>query len=58
MDTKSIVLKTLKDSAQPLKGGDIAEKSGIEKKEVDKLLKVLIKENLIHSPKRCYYSAK
>jgi DNA-binding MarR family transcriptional regulator len=58
MDTQEIVLKTLKASAEPLKGGEIAEKSGIDKKEVDKAIKKLVKEELIHSPKRCFYAAK
>ncbi len=58
MEPKDIVLKTLKDSSEPLKGGEIAEKSGIDKKEVDKIIKKLVKEELIHSPKRCFYAPK
>ncbi len=58
MDAKEIVLKTLKESPEPLKGGEIAEKSGIEKKEVDKAIKALVKDEIIHSPKRCFYAAK
>ena len=58
MDTKTKVLETLKNSESPLKGGEIAEISGIEKKEVDKAIKVLKTEGLIESPKRCFYSAK
>lgn len=58
MDTKEIVLKTLKESPEPLKGGEIAEKSGVEKKEVDKAIKALVKQEIIHSPKRCFYAAK
>jgi hypothetical protein len=34
------------------------EKSGLDKKEVEKAIKELKKEDLIMSPKRCYYSAK
>ncbi len=58
MDTKDQVLETLKKSEKPLKGGEIAEISGIDKKEVDKAIKVLKKEGLLESPKRCYYAAK
>ena len=58
MEAKELVLKALKESAEPLKGGEIAEKSGVDKKEVDKVIKVLVKEDLIHSPKRCFYTAK
>lgn len=52
------VLETLKNSSDPLKSGEIAEKMGIDKKEVDKAIKKLKEEEKIHSPKRCYYSAK
>lgn len=55
MDNKEIVLNTLKESKEPMKSGEIAEKSGIDKKDVDKLIKVLKEENKIISPKRCYY---
>ena len=58
MEAKEKVLNTLKKSDTPLKGGEIAEKSGLDKKEVDKAIKVLKTEGLIESPKRCFYSAK
>lgn len=58
MDAKEIVLNVLKKSSEPLKAGEIAEKANIEKKEVDKAIKELKKEDLITSPKRCYYTAK
>lgn len=57
MEIKEIVLKTLRDSDQALKGGEIAKKAGIDKKDVDKAIKDLVKEELIFSPKRCYYDA-
>ncbi len=58
METKDLILKVLKDSPQPLKSGEVAEKAGVDKKEVDKVIKTLIKEEKIVSPKRCYYSPK
>jgi len=58
MDAKEIVLNVLKESNEPLKAGEIAEKANIDKKEVDKAIKELKKEDLITSPKRCYYTAK
>ncbi len=58
METKEKVLGTLKKSDNPLKSGEIAEISGVDKKEVDKAIKVLKTEGLIESPKRCFYSAK
>ncbi len=58
MEIKQIVIKTLKDSKEPLKCGDIAEKSGQDKAAVDKAIKALLKEDLVISPKRCFYQAK
>jgi predicted transcriptional regulator len=55
MEIKELVLKTLRESDQPLKGGEIAEISGLDKKEIDKAIKKLRDEELISSPKRCYY---
>ena len=56
METKDKVLSTLKEAAKPLKSGEIAEMSGIDKKEVDKAIKKLKVEEKIISPKRCYYT--
>lgn len=49
------VLETLKAAGKPLKAGEIAEASGLEKKEVDKAMKQLKKEGRIESPKVCYW---
>jgi len=57
MDSKEAVLNALKNSSEPLRLGDIAVATGIDKKEVDKAIKELKKEGKIISPKRCYYSA-
>ncbi len=56
VENRDIILKTLKSSSQPLKSGEIAEKSKVDKKEVDKIIKKLVVENIIISPKRCFYS--
>ncbi len=58
MDNKELVLKILKESGEPLKSGEIAEKANIDKKEVDKAIKQLKTEELIESPKRCFYAPK
>lgn len=52
------VLRTLEKSGSPLKGMEIAEKSGVDKKEVDKIIKTLKDEDKIFSPKRCFYAVK
>lgn len=58
MDTTELVFKTLGDSKDPLKAGDIAAKSGIDKGEVDKALKKLVKQEKVISPVRCFYAVK
>ena len=44
MDVKEKVLEVLNNSAEPLKGGQIAEISGLDKKDVDKAIKALKSE--------------
>ncbi|WP_027632424.1 HTH domain-containing protein [Clostridium hydrogeniformans] len=56
MEIKDKVLDLLKKE-EALKAGEISEKLGIDKKEVDKAIKELKKEEKITSPKRCFYSA-
>ena len=58
METKALVIQTLKESMKPLKSAEIATLAGIDKAEVDKILKALKKEDRIVSPKVCYYSLK
>lgn len=56
MESKSLVLKTLSESKEPLKAGEIAKLAGIDTKEVDKAIKALKTDGKISSPKRCYYT--
>ncbi len=56
MDIQDQVLQALKASSLPLKAGEIATKTGLDKAAVDKAIKVLKKEQRITSPKVCYYS--
>ncbi len=58
MEIKETVLMTLKEAGKPMKAGEIAEKTGQDKAAVDKAIKVLVKENLVDSPQRCFYRAK
>lgn len=55
MELKDQIVELLNKS-EPLKGGEIAEKLGVEKKDVDKAIKALKKEETVISPKRCFYS--
>ncbi|WP_278244289.1 MarR family transcriptional regulator [Caldisalinibacter kiritimatiensis] len=50
------VLDVLKTSEEALKSKEISEIAGIDKKEIDKAIKKLKKEDKVYSPKRCYYS--
>ncbi len=52
------VLETLKAAGKPLKAGEIATASGLDKKEVDKAMKDLKAEDKIVSPKRCFWEPK
>ena len=58
MDANEKVLSVLKKNVKPMKGGEIAEATGIDKKEVDKAIKKLVTEGKIFSPQRCFYSIK
>ena len=56
MEMKEKVLNTMLKSNNPLKASEIAELTGLDKKEVDKAMKALIKEGKIFSPMKCFYS--
>lgn len=57
-ETMEKVLEVMKKAGKPLKGGEIAELAGLDKREVDKAMKILKKEELISSPQRCYWEPK
>lgn len=56
METKNTVLETLKAAGEPLNTGKIAELSGLDRKEVDKAMKLLKEEGAIVSPVRCKWT--
>ena len=58
MDITEKVLEAMGSAGKPLKAGEIAEIAGLDKKDVDKAMKVLKKEEKIASPKRCYWEPK
>jgi biotin operon repressor len=58
MEISELILQTMNEAGRPLKGGEIAESAGIDKKMVDKALKKLKDEGRIVSPKRCFYEPK
>jgi len=58
MNNNEVVLKVLEEANEPMKAGDIAEKARLDKKVVDKAIKVLKEEGKIDSPKKCFYAVK
>lgn len=58
MDALDTVVKIFKTSKEPLSAGDIVKLTGLDRKDVDKALNKLKKEEKITSPKRCYWTLK
>ena len=56
MDDKEKVIEAFKNSEEPLNAKKVSEISGVDKKEVDKRMKELKKDETIVSPKRCYWT--
>ena len=58
MEAKTRVLETLKKEGIPLNAGKIVELTNLDRKVVDKAMAALKADELIASPKRCYWQAK
>jgi len=58
METKDLVLDAMKKAGKPVNAGKIVELTGLDRKEVDKAMKVLKAEELIVSPKVCFWQPK
>jgi DNA-binding Lrp family transcriptional regulator len=58
MDKKEQILKAFVDAGKAVKQAEIAEKTGIEQKEVAKLVKQLVSDGKVYSPKVCFYQVK
>lgn len=58
MDAKESVYNAMMKAGKELRTGEIADISGIDKKEVEKAIKLLDKEGRVFSPKRCFWKAK
>ena len=56
MSDKEKVIEAFRNSEEPLNAKKVSEMSGVEKKEVDKIMKELKKDETIVSPKRCYWT--
>lgn len=58
MNSKEKILDAMREAGKPLKAGEIAELSGLDKAAVDAGMNELKKEESIVSPKRCYWQPK
>jgi predicted ArsR family transcriptional regulator len=58
MSTEDQIIETLKQSEKPMSAGQIAEKTGLDRKMVDKAMSKLKTEEKIISPVRCFWTAK
>ncbi len=58
MDKEKKILDTFIEAGKPLNAKEASDLSGLEKKEVDKLIKKLRDGGKLESPKRCYYQPK
>jgi len=55
MTTEEKVLDAMRQAGEPVNAGKIAEKTGIDKKEVEKAMNKLKASGSITSPKRCFW---
>lgn len=58
MSTQEKIIKAFEKAGKPLKAGEVAELSGLDKKEVDKEIKKLTVSGALYSPQRCFYDIK
>ena len=57
MDTQEKkVLEAMKAAGKPVRPGDLATATGLESKEVSKIIQALKKQGLVSSPKRCFWA--
>ena len=53
---KDTVLNAMKAAGKPVRPGDVAKETGIDSKEVSKIIKELKNEGKVMSPKRCFWA--
>ena len=55
MEAANLVIETMKKAGKALSAGQIANLTGLDRKETDKVMKKLKTEGVIVSPKNCYW---
>ncbi|MFQ5722441.1 MAG: transcriptional regulator [Candidatus Aminicenantales bacterium] len=59
MSTKEqIILEAMTKAGKPVRPGEVAKMTGLESKEVSKIISNLKKEGKIFSPKCCFYASR
>lgn len=58
MDNYEVIVEFFRNADKPVSAGQIATATGIDRKEVDKVMTKLKKEEKIVSPKVCYWEIK
>ncbi len=58
MDIQEKIIKAFEEAGQAMRTGEIAEKAGLDKKDVEKAIKKMKETETIFSPKRCFYDIK
>jgi Mn-dependent DtxR family transcriptional regulator len=55
-DKGHVVLEAMKKAGKPVRPGDVAKITGMDSKEVSKIIGDLKKKGKVSSPKRCFYA--
>ena len=55
MDIQEKIINTFKEAGEAMRPGEIAEKAGLDKKDVEKAIKKMKESGTLYSPKRCFY---
>jgi DNA-binding IscR family transcriptional regulator len=58
MSDQEKVIQAFKDAGEALNAGKVTEKTGLDRKTVDKIMAQLKADDLIVSPKRCFWTLK
>lgn len=58
METRERIYTVMKNAGRELRAGEIADLAGLDKKEVDKAVKMMDREARIFSPRRCFWKVK
>jgi len=58
MELQDKIIEAMRSEGKPMSAGQVADKLGADRKEVDKAFSKLKKEEKIVTPRRCYWEPK